>query len=412
MTKPIVIVGAGQAAASFISRYIMHADRLPVLLIGEEPTPPYQRPPLSKKYLSGEFQRGRLWIRQSHWYHEHGIETRFGTRITQLMPEKNYIITDSGESIEYEKLILCTGSKARCLPKTLGGSLEGVLTLRSLNDADNLSTYLNSRHRLVIIGGGYIGLEIAATARTLGHAVTVIEIAKRILQRVASEETSEYFRALHKDHGVNILESTGLTRIFGKGEVVQGVELNQGERIEADAVLVGIGATPNTELANSAGIDCDNGIAINETCQTSIPNIYAAGDCTSFIRNGQRIRLESVQNAADQGDLIARILSGKNDQYTSTPWFWSEQYDCMLQIAGLSQGYTQTTIRKNSRTGGQSVWYYQNNQLIAVDAMNDTKSYAFGRRMIEMGIHPSLDQISDEATDLKVLLQTGQKSRK
>ena len=410
MTKPIVIVGAGQAAASFASRYIMHADRLPVLLIGEEHVPPYQRPPLSKKYLRGEFQRERLWIRQSHWYDDNGIDTRFGTRIRELAPEEKQVTTDSGESIEYEKLILCTGSRARRLPDEVGGSLKGVFTLRGINDADKLSAYLDGKHRLVIVGGGYIGLEIAATARMLGHAVTVIEMADRILQRVASVETSEYFRTLHKDHGVNILESTGLARIHGESGVVQGVELDRGEYIEADAVLAGIGAVPNIELAETAGIECENGIAVDETCRTSIPDIYAAGDCTSFVRHGQRIRLESVQNAADQGDLIARILSGKHDQYTSTPWFWSEQYDCMLQIAGLSQGYTQTVIRHNSATGGRSVWYYQNDELIAVDAMSDTKSYAFGRRMIEMGINPSMDQVSDETTDLKLLLQESQKT--
>jgi len=412
MTKPIVVVGAGQAAASFASRYITYPDRLPVLLIGEERSPPYQRPPLSKKYLTGEFQRERLWIRQSHWYGDHGIDTRFGTRITEIVPDKKCVITDSGESIEYEKLILCTGSRARCLPDAVGGSLEGVLTLRGINDADKLSAYLKGRHRLVIVGGGYIGLEIAASARTLGHTATVIEMADRILQRVASSETSDYFRALHKNHGVNILESTGLARIHGKCGVVQGIELDQGEYIEADAVLVGIGAAPNIELAETAGIECENGIAVDETCQASIPDIYAAGDCTSFVRHGQRIRLESVQNAADQGDLIARVLSGQNDQYTSTPWFWSEQYDCMLQIAGLSQGYTETVIRANGTTGGQSVWYYQNDELIAVDAMNDTKSYVFGRRMIEMGINPAMDQISDEATDLKLLLQENQKNHR
>ncbi|MCY4313967.1 MAG: FAD-dependent oxidoreductase [Gammaproteobacteria bacterium] len=410
MTKPIVIVGAGQAAASFASRYITHADRLPVLLIGEERTPPYQRPPLSKKYLSGEFQRERLWIRQSHWYGDNGIDTRFGTRITALVPEKKQVITDSGESIEYEKLILCMGSHARRLPDAVGGSLEGVLTLRGINDADRLTAYLDGKHRLLIVGGGYIALEIAATARTLGHAVTVIEMADRILQRVASTETSDYFRALHKDHGANILEATGLARIHGENGTVRGVELDRGGYIEADAVLVGIGAAPNIELAETAGIECENGIAVDETCQTSIPGIYAAGDCTSFVRHGQRIRLESVQNAADQGDLIARILSGKDDQYTSTPWFWSEQYDCMLQIAGLSQGYTQTVIRDNSTAGGQSVWYYQNDELIAVDAMNDTKSYAFGRRMLEMDVNPPMDQIGDETTDLKLLLQGNQKN--
>ncbi len=408
MIKPIIVVGAGQAAASFASRYATYPERSPVLLIGAEPTPPYQRPPLSKKYLIGEFQRERLWIRQSHWYEDNGIDTRFGTRVTEILPETKQVVTDSGEFIEYEKLVLCTGSHARRLPDEMGGALQGVLTLRGISDADHISSYLDGKHRLVVIGGGYIGLETAASARTLGHSVTVIEMAERILQRVASVATSKYFRALHKDHGVNILESTGLVRIHGESGIVRGVELDQGEYIEADAVLVGIGAAPNIELAESAGIECENGIAVDGSCQTSIPGIYAAGDCTSFVRQGQRIRLESVQNAADQGDLVARILSGMDDQYTSTPWFWSEQYDCMLQIAGLSQGYTETVIRSNCTTGGQSVWYYHNQELIAVDAMNDTKSYAFGRRMLEMGVNPGKEQISNETIDLKILLQESQ----
>ena len=406
MVKPIVIVGAGQAAASFVSRYVMHDAQLPVMMIGEELIPPYQRPPLSKQYLTGGLQRERLWIRQPHWYEDNRIGTRFGTRITEIVPAKKKVLTDANESLEYEKLVVCTGSRARRLPDSVTGSLEGVLTLRGINDADKLSKHLEGKRRLVIIGGGYIGLEIAASARKLGHAVTVIEMADRILQRVAAPETSDFFRALHTEHGTRILESTGLARIVGEHGTVQGVELDNGDSIEADAVLVGIGAEPNIELAEAAGIQCENGICVDETCQTSSEDIYAAGDCTSFIRHGQRIRLESVQNAADQGDLIARILSGKDDQYTSIPWFWSEQYDCKLQIAGLSQGCKQAFIRKNSTTGGQSVWYYKDGQLIAVDAMNDTKSYAFGRRMLEMGVNPPPERIMDENNDLKLLLQS------
>lgn len=411
MNEPIVIVGAGQAAASFASRYVMHDDRLPIVLIGDEETPPYQRPPLSKKYLTGEFQRERLWIRQADWYHDQGITTRFGTRVMEIIPSEKRVATDSGERIDYAKLILCTGSRARQMPDAMGGSLKGVLTLRSIGDAERLSACLEGRQRLAIIGGGYIGLEIAASARKLGHRVTVIEMAERILQRVASQETSDFFRKLHHDHGVEILESTRINHISGHNGIVQGVELEDGKTIEADAVLVGIGAQPNIELAQKAGIKCDDGISVDDGCQTSIDDIYAAGDCTSFLRNGQRIRLESVQNAADQGDLIARRLAGKDDRYTSIPWFWSEQHDCMLQIAGLSQGYTQTLIRHNSTTGGQSVWYFNDSRLIAVDAMNDTKSYAFGRRMLEMRINPDIDQIQDENIDLKELLQTSQKNQ-
>lgn len=407
MKGPIVVVGAGQAGASFVSRHVALGGDAPVMLIGEEPDAPYQRPPLSKKFLTGELERDRLWIRQPDWYGQNGITARFGTRIAELVPSQRTVITDSGERIGYGKLVLCTGSRPRLLPDALGGSLDGVHTLRKIGDADRLSERLGGSRRLIVIGGGYIGLEIAASARKLGLEVTVIEMAERILQRVASEQTSRYFRSLHRDHGVEILESTRIARIAGRDGVARGVELDSGEMIEADAVLVGIGALPNVELAEASGIDCENGICVDETCRTSDADIHAAGDCTSFVRNGQRIRLESVQNAADQGDLTARVLCGHDDRYAPVPWFWSEQYDCMLQIAGLSQGFDRTVIRRNSTSGGQSAWYYIGERLIAVDAMNDTKSYAFGRRMLEMGMHPRADQVEDEQTDLKALLQAG-----
>jgi 3-phenylpropionate/trans-cinnamate dioxygenase ferredoxin reductase subunit len=275
--------------------------------------------------------------------------------------------------------------------------------LRSIADIDRMSPEFQAGRKLLIVGGGYIGLEAAAAGRQLGLEVTVLEMAERILQRVAAAATSDYFRNLHSGHGVSLHESTRLARLLSNGGKVRGAELESGEIIDADLVLVGIGSIPNTEIAQAAGLDCDNGISVNETCQTSDAHIYAAGDCSNFVRNGQHIRLESVQNAADQGDLIARVLAGEKVTYTALPWFWSDQYDCKLQIVGLNHGYNQTVLRPGANPSSQSIWYYRDQQLLAIDAMNEPKSYAFGRKIIEAGKHPTAEQVADPATDLKAL---------
>ncbi len=403
MVAPIVIVGAGQAAVSFASRHIRLDNQAELHLIGDEPVAPYHRPPLSKKYMSGELDQERLLIRPRHWYPEQGITTHFGTRIISIDRDTKQLEASDGEKFEYDNLVLCTGSSPRTLPADIGGNLAGVNTLRNIADVAVIAPEFKSGRSLLIIGGGYIGLEIAAVARKLGLEVTLLEMAERILQRVAAAETSDFFRRLHRTHGVNIRESTQLTRLLGESGHVHGAELTTGEAIQADLVLVGIGISPNTELAELAGLDCDNGIVVNQKCQTSDPHIYAAGDCASFERNGARIRLESVQNAADQGDLVARIIAGEDSSYTALPWFWSDQYDCKLQIAGLNIGYTQTVLRAGVKPEGQSVWYYRDDRLIAVDAMNDPLAYAMGRKIISSGLHPTPQQIADPSVDLKSL---------
>jgi 3-phenylpropionate/trans-cinnamate dioxygenase ferredoxin reductase subunit len=403
LTAPIVIVGAGQAAASFISRHVALDSQQPVLLIGDEAHPPYQRPPLSKKYLLGELERERLFIRPLEWYADQAVELRFDTRVDTIDRDARKVITASGDTIEYDKLLLCTGAEARSLSADIGGILDNVFTLRSIANIDKMSPQFQAGRKLLIVGGGYIGLEAAAVSRQLGLEVTLLEMADRILQRVAAAETSNYFRDLHSKHGVDIRESVCMTKLLGEDGAVRAAELESGEIIDADLVLVGIGSSPNTELAQAAGLDCDNGIRVNEICQTSDPSIYAAGDCTSFVRNGQQIRLESVQNAADQGDLVARVLAGEAVTYTALPWFWSDQYDCKLQIVGLNQGHNQTVIRPGANASSMSVWYYRDTELIAIDAMNEPKSYAFGRKIIEAGQHPTAVQVADPATDLKAL---------
>jgi 3-phenylpropionate/trans-cinnamate dioxygenase ferredoxin reductase subunit len=403
VTAPIVIVGAGQAAASFIARHVALSNPRSVLLIGEEPHPPYQRPPLSKKYLLGELERERLFIRPLEWYREQNIGLRFDTRVDAIEPDQHRVLTTSGESIAYDKLLLCTGSSARRLPDAMGGSLDGVFTLRSIADIDNVASQFQAGRKLLIVGGGYIGLEAAAVARKLGLEVTLLEMAERILQRVAAAATSDYFRELHQGHGVQIHESARLARLFGENGKLRGAELESGAIIDADLVLVGIGASPNIELAQAAGLACDIGIRVNDFCQTSDPDIYAAGDCSCFTRNGQTIRLESVQNAADQGDLVARRLAGEDVRYTALPWFWSDQYDCKLQIVGLNQGHNHTVIRPGAGAASRSIWYYRDDELLAIDAMNEPKSYAFGRKIIEAGISPTPRLVADPMTDLKAL---------
>jgi 3-phenylpropionate/trans-cinnamate dioxygenase ferredoxin reductase subunit len=404
--EPIIIVGAGQAAASFASRHIKQGHETELLLIGEEPEPPYQRPPLSKKFLSGELEKERLLIRPEQWYSEQGITTYFGTRVVNIERNLRQIETASGETFDYHRLLLCTGSSPRKLPADIGGDLAGVYTLRSIADVETMAPEFQPGRKLLIIGGGYIGLEAAAVAWKLGLEVTLLEMAERILQRVAASETSDFIRRLHQSHGVDIRESAQLTRLLENSGRVFGAELANGEQIQVDLVLAGIGAAPNIELAEQAGLDCDNGIIVNEKCRTSDPHIYAAGDCASFVRNGRRIRLESVQNAADQGDLIARVIGGEDLSYTALPWFWSDQFDCKLQIAGLNIGYTQTVLRAGVNPEGQSVWYYSDDRLIAVDAMSDPLAYAMGRKIISSGLNPSPRQIVDSSVDLRSLWQS------
>jgi 3-phenylpropionate/trans-cinnamate dioxygenase ferredoxin reductase subunit len=376
MPAPIVIVGAGQAAASFVSRYVTLGGGQPLLLIGEESHPPYQRPPLSKKYLLGELERERLFIRPLEWYAEQNVDLRLDTRVDAIDREQRQLVTGDGDRVEYDKLLLATGSRARQLAEDIGGALEGVFTLRSIADIDRMAPAFQAGRKLLIVGGGYIGLEAAA----------------RILQRVAAAETSDYFRQLHQGHGVRLLESARLSRLLGEHGEVIGAELESGEVIDTDLVLVGIGGKPDIELAQAAGLDCDNGIRVTDTCH-----------CSCFTRNGQAIRLESVQNASDQGDLVARRLAGEDVRYTALPWFWSDQYDCKLQIVGLNQGHDRTVVRPGASDSSLSIWYYRDDQLLAIDAMNEPKSYAFGRKIIEAGINPTPQQVADPATDLKAI---------
>lgn len=398
----VVVIGAGQAGAALVARLRTQGHTGPVTLIGEEPAPPYQRPPLSKAYLLGEMEAERLWLRSAEFYAENDITLRLDRRVTAIDTAAKTVSLGS-ETIGYDELALTTGSIPRRLPAAIGGDLAGVYTVRTLADVDAMREEFTPGARVVIVGGGYIGLEAAAVAAKLGLKATVLEMAPRILQRVASPETSDYFRALHAGHGVEILESTGLDRILGEDRVT-GVRLKDGRELAADFVIVGVGIAPATALAEAAGIALDNGIACDEFGRTSEPHVWAAGDCASFPWKGGRLRLESVGNAIDMAEAVANNMLGAEAPYVAAPWFWSDQYDCKLQIAGLNTGYDRIVTR-GPEGEGVSFWYYGGDRLLAVDAMNDPRAYMVGKRLIEMGKSADPAAVADLGTNLKALLK-------
>ncbi len=398
----VVVIGAGQAGAALVAKLRAAGHAGQITLIGEEAAPPYQRPPLSKAYLLGEMEEERLWLRSPEFYAEQAITLKLGQKVTAIDPAAK-TVTVGSEVIGYDALALTTGATPRRLPAAIGGDLAGVYTVRTLADVDAMKAEFAAGRRLVIVGGGYIGLEAAAVARKLGLEVTVVEMAPRILQRVAAPETSDHFRALHRGHGVTILESTGLERLLGAGRV-SGVRLANGSDLPADFVIVGVGIQPGTALAEAAGLAIDNGISTDEMGRTSDPHIWSAGDCASFPWQGGRLRLESVGNAIDQAEAVAENILGAARPYQAKPWFWSDQYDCKLQIAGLNTGYD-TIVTRGPDGAAVSFWYFRGDTLLAVDAMNDPRAYMVGKRLIEQGKSPSKAALADPATVMKDLLK-------
>ncbi len=394
-----VVIGAGQAGASLVARLRNKGYDGEITLIGTEPVPPYQRPPLSKTYLTGEMTLERLYLRPESFYSDQNIELLTGVTVRSI--DRAAKLIDLGDKkLAYDNLVLTTGSKPRRLPAAIGGGLNGVYVVRTLADVDAMvEEFVEARH-LLVIGGGYIGLEAAAVASKRGLRVTLIEMAGRILQRVAASETSDFFRALHSRNGVDIRQGIGLERLVGTDRVT-AAKLTNAEEISVDFVIAGIGIDPDIDLAQATGLEIDNGIWVDELCRTSDPSIYAAGDCTSFPHKGGRLRLESVPNAIDQGEAAADTIMGGTTPYVAKPWFWSDQYDVKLQIAGLNTGYDQVVTRDNA--GPLSHWYYKKKELLAVDALNDPRSYMMGKRWIEAGKSPLPEEISNPEIELKTL---------
>ena len=398
----VVVVGAGQAGSSCVAKLRNSGFEGQITLIGEEAVPPYQRPPLSKAYLLGDMALERMFLRPGTFYSENNIELRMSTRVDVINASDQTILIGD-ETLHYDDLVLTTGSTPNRLPDIIGGALDGVFVVRDLADVDAMAARFVEGAKVLIVGGGYIGLEAASVASKLGLQVTLVEMAERILQRVAAPETSDYFRALHSSHGVDLREGIGLDRLLGV-DAVEGARLTDGTELDVDFVIVGVGIAPASDLATAADLVIENGIKVDAYGRTSDPHIWAAGDCASFPYRDTRIRLESVPNAIDQAEVVAENIMGAEKDYVAKPWFWSDQYDVKLQIAGLNTGYDRVVTR---RTGDAvSFWYYAGASLLAVDAANDPRGYMIGKRLIEAGKSPSPEVIADPETDMKALLKT------
>lgn len=382
MNETVVIAGAGHAAGQLVVslRQNKYAGR--IVLVGDEPYLPYQRPPLSKKFLAGAMDADRLLVKPAGFYEETGVELRLDTSIAAIDRNKKCLRSTDDDEIPYDKLVLGLGSRARKLPVE-GAKLQGVHYLRSIADVAGIREDFQSGRRIVVIGAGYIGLEVAAVAQQAGLVVTVIEMADRVMSRVVSPEISDFYQIEHTNQGVRFRLSTSVSALKGKKRV-KSVTTSDDEEIPADLVVIGVGILPNTELATAAGLDVENGIVVDDHCRTGDPDIYAMGDCTSHPNAiyDRRLRLESVHNALEQAKTTAANICGKDASYCQVPWFWSDQYDLKLQIAGLSEGYDGVAVRGNPAERSFSCLYLMENRLIAVDAINAPRDFVQSKQLI------------------------------
>jgi len=404
MYEHIVIVGAGQAAVQAVDTLRRRGFAGKLTLIGAEPLPPYQRPPLSKKYLAGALERERLLIRPAGFFADHAVATHFGRRVTDIAPRERHVRLDDGVVVPFDALLLATGSHPRRLPVP-GADLEGVHYLRSIADADRIRAGLRSGGRLLIVGGGYIGLEVAATARELGVEVTVLEMAERVMNRVTCPEVSAFYEAEHARRGVRIRCNEKLRALHGDARTgrVASVLTEEGGEYPADLVLIGVGVAPADELARAAGLECDNGVVTEAHCRTSHEAIYAAGDCASHLHRqyGRHLRLESVDNAFEQGTTVALNLLGNETLHDKLPWFWSDQYDLKLVIVGVAQGYDTVVTRGAPAARSFSACYLRGGELVAIDTVNAPKDQMAARKLIAAHARPHLDRLGDPAIALK-----------
>ncbi len=396
----VVIVGASHASVQAIDSLRREGHSGRIVLVGDEPYLPYNRPPLSKKYFSGELDRERLLLRGAGFYEQAHVETRLGLRVTAIDRSDQRLRLNDGEELRYDKLLLCIGSRPRLL-EVPGYDLAGIHYLRTMADVDAIRIDLAGASKLVVVGAGYIGLEAAASARHLGIDVTVLEMADRPMNRVVAPEISSFYQRRHEHEGVRILCNTSVSSFSGTDRVRA---VHCGDRdFAADLVIVGVGILPESTLAASAGLRCENGIWVDELCQTSDPNIFAAGDCTyqPSVRYGRRVRLESVDNAVEQARTAAANICGKAVRHEHVPWFWSDQYDIKLQIAGLTHGYDQTVMRGDPDSGRFALYYLADGELLAVDAVNSPKDFMTGKKWIGEHKRPDPVRLADPATDLK-----------
>lgn len=404
MAERVIIVGAGQAGAQAAQTLRQQGHKGEILLIGAERFLPYQRPPLSKIYLQGEMAQERLYLKPAPFFDEQNITLRLNERVVQIDRGRQIIMTDRDAQLSYDKLLLATGAPPRRLSAP-GSDLSGIHYLRSVNDSDALRPILSSQKPVLIVGAGYIGLEVAAVARKAGRDVTVLEMADRVLARVASEPVSHFYEKLHRDAGVDLRLHTSLHSFSGEKSLSEAI-LTSGERLVCGAALIGIGSVAETGLAAEAGLKTGNGIVVDKYARTDDRNIWSAGDCTWFPSQiyGCPMRLESVPNAIEQAKIAAMNMMGAEKIYDALPWFWSDQYDVKLQTAGISQGFDQYVLRGDPDEKKFSVWYLKASELLAVDAINDPVAFNIAKRVIGSGRQLNAGPLADNNFDLKQLL--------
>ncbi|MFP6817065.1 MAG: FAD-dependent oxidoreductase [Pseudomonadales bacterium] len=398
----MVIVGAGHAAGQAAASLRQSGHEGEIVIIGDEPHIPYQRPPLSKQYLSGEQGIERVYLRPEKFYADKHITVKTGVTVLGIDAEAHHVNTDGGETIAYDQLLLATGSRPRQL--NIGGvDLEGIHYLRTIDDVDAIRAQFAPHRKLVIVGGGYIGLEVASVGITAGLEVHVLEMEDRILQRVTTPEMSQFYHQLHAGRGVHIHTSTLVSGFSGTGQV-SAVQCGDTE-FPADIVVIGIGIIPNVELAETAGIECDNGIVVDERCCTSVADIFAAGDCPNHPNPllNRRLRLESVPNATEQARVAAANMCGGDKTYASIPWFWSDQYELKLQMVGFSADADSQVLRGEMSTNQFAVFYLNDGSLVAADAVNSPREFMVCKQLI--GKPVDAGQLADPGVDLKTLLE-------
>ncbi|HEY3516435.1 MAG TPA: FAD-dependent oxidoreductase [Gammaproteobacteria bacterium] len=407
MSDHLVIVGGGQAAAQAAQSLRQQSFAGAITLLCDEPYPPYQRPPLSKKYFAGELARERLLLRPAAFYAEKGVALELGARVEEIEPAARRVRLRDGRTLTYDRLLLATGGRARALPVP-GVDLPGVHYLRTIADVDSILASLAPGSRALLVGAGYIGLEVAASARQRGFDVTVLEAADRVMSRTVSAEVSAFYEACHRAAGVTIHCNAGVKAFHG-GARVTAVETSDGRQFACDVAIVGVGIEPNVELAARAGLECNNGIVVDELARTADPNIVAAGDCTNHPLPllERRVRLESVPNAIHQAKVAAATLLGAPSPYSEVPWFWSDQYDLKLQIAGLSTGYDEVVLRGEPATRSFAAFYLRGGQLLAVDAVNSPREFIAGKKLVASRARIAPDVLRDAKIDLAPLADSG-----
>ena len=402
--EELVVVGGGQAAIQCIASLRKEGYSGSISLVGEENHLPYQRPPLSKGFLNGSTGSDRLYLKKIEFFQENSIQLNLGVTANTIDRDNCMVHLSDDKTIGYDKLVLATGSRVRKLSFP-GSDLDGINYLRGIDDAESLKDGLLNSKNLVIVGAGYIGLEVAAVATEFDTKITVIEMADRVMNRTVDPIISEYYKKLHLKNGVEFILNESLEKVEGN-EAVERVTCSGGSSIEADILVIGAGVIPNVELAEESGLNCDNGISVDKYGQTEDAKIFACGDCTNH-PNGKlnrMLRLESVHNAMEQSKTVASSILGNKTAYNQVPWFWSDQYDHKLQIVGLSGDHDQVLMRGSQEESKFMLFYLKEQELIAVDSVNNPKEFLICRKLVENKVKISSDDILNQSKNLNDLI--------